>query len=109
MNTCFKKKNIHKYTWQHPGNKQWHCIDYVIMRQKQRKLCQDAGVIRAADCWTDHKPLCVKIKMKVPHKTAASKTRPRFNVSSLKDAEVREIQQCRDEGSEPRMGSGGQW
>ena len=31
MNTYFEK-NIYKYTWQHPGNKPLHCIDYVIMR-----------------------------------------------------------------------------
>ena len=38
MNTTFEKKDIHKYTWQHPGSKKWHCIDYVIMRQAQRKF-----------------------------------------------------------------------
>ena len=27
MNTCFEKKDIHKFTWQHPGSKQWQCID----------------------------------------------------------------------------------
>ena len=26
-NTVFQKKSIHKYTWQYPGSKQWHCID----------------------------------------------------------------------------------
>ena len=29
MNTMFQKKRIHQYTWQHPGSKQWHCIDYM--------------------------------------------------------------------------------
>ena len=29
MNTMFQKKRIHQYTWQHPGSKQWHCIDCV--------------------------------------------------------------------------------
>ena len=31
VNTCFTEKNI----WQHPGNKQWYCIDYTITRQKK--------------------------------------------------------------------------
>ena len=57
MNTVFQKKSIQKYTWQHPGNKQWHCIDYVIMRQRQRQMCCDVSVLRSADCWTDHKLL----------------------------------------------------
>ena len=31
LNTYFEKKNIHKNTWQHPGSKKWHSIDYIIM------------------------------------------------------------------------------
>ena len=64
MNTTFEKKNIHKYTWQHPGSKQWHCIDYIIMRQAQRRLCYDAAVLRTAECWTDHKLLRAKVKLR---------------------------------------------
>ena len=30
MNTWYEKKDIYKYTWQHPGSKMWHCIDYVL-------------------------------------------------------------------------------
>ena len=32
-------------TWQHPGSKQWHCIDYVIMRQRQRQMCSDVRIL----------------------------------------------------------------
>ena len=60
------------------------------MRQRQRKLCLDVDAVRSADCWTDHKVLCTKIRMKVTHKPSASKIRPRFAVSSLREAEVRE-------------------
>ena len=63
MNTTFKKKNIHKYTWQHPGSKQWHCIDYVIMLKGDcaaMLLC----CMRTAECWTDHKLLRAKVKLK---------------------------------------------
>ena len=41
MNTYLKKKTSHKHTWQHSGSKKWHCIDYVIMRKTQRRLCND--------------------------------------------------------------------
>ena len=71
MNTCFEKKNIYKYTWQHHGSKHWHCIDYIIMRQRQRRLCQDVAVIHSADCWTNHKLLCAKIRVKVSYKSPA--------------------------------------
>ena len=56
MNTVFEKE-IHKYTWQHPGSKRWHCIDYIIMKQCQRHMCSDVSVLRSANCWTDHKLL----------------------------------------------------
>jgi len=36
MNTMFAKKRIHQYTWQHPGTKVWHCIDYILMCHSQR-------------------------------------------------------------------------
>ncbi len=52
LNTMYEKKGIHKYTWQHPGSKQWHCIDHLIMRQRQRHLCCGVSVLRSADCWT---------------------------------------------------------
>ncbi len=42
VNTFFEKKDIYKQTWQHPGTKAWHCIDYILMRQNQRKQCSDA-------------------------------------------------------------------
>ena len=62
-NTCSEKKTLHKYTWQHPGSKQWHCIDYVIMRQKQRWLCRDVTVVRSVECWTDRKLLKTQLEL----------------------------------------------
>ena len=46
-NTWFPKRAIHKQTWQHPKSKQWHCIDYVIMRKRHRRRCMDVTVMRA--------------------------------------------------------------
>ena len=89
MNTTFEKKNIHKYTCQHPGSKQWHCIDYIIMRQSQRRLCRDVSVLRSAECWTDHKLLRAKMKLKCPTKVANAKTRKRFAVIGLLDEHIR--------------------
>ena len=28
MNTWFEKRDIYKYTWQHPSSKRWHYINY---------------------------------------------------------------------------------
>ena len=61
MNTFYEKKSIHKQTWQHPGTKNWHCIDYVIMRQSQRRRCVDTQVMRGAECWSDHRMVRARI------------------------------------------------
>ena len=89
MNTTFEKKEVYMYTWQHPGSKQWHCIDYVIMRQSQRKLCCDVTVLRSAECWTDHKLVRVQLKLRAAVKAATSAPKVRFAVSELKEESKR--------------------
>ena len=44
-----------------PKSKQWHCIDYAIMRKAHRRRCLDATVMRGAQCNTDHMMLKVKL------------------------------------------------
>ena len=44
-NTWFVKRDIHKQTWQHPRSKQWSCIDFVVM--KQRDFTTDVS----GQCW----------------------------------------------------------
>ena len=46
----------------------WHCIDYVLMKKRQKWLCFDVGILRSADCWTDHKLLRAKVRLWVPPK-----------------------------------------
>ena len=62
-NTWFEKKTIHKQTWQHPKSKQWSSIDFVVMRQRDRRLCQDVTVRRGAVCNTDHHLVVAKVKL----------------------------------------------
>ena len=57
-NTWFRKKDIYKQTWQHPKSKHWHCIDFAIMRQQDRRQILDAAVKTGAECNTDHQLLC---------------------------------------------------
>ena len=74
-NTWFKKKDIYKQTWQHPKCKQWSCIDYVVMRQKDRRMCLDVTVKRGAECITDHQLLCTKLRLnKITHKKKTNHT-----------------------------------
>ena len=62
-NTWFTKKDIQKQTWQHPKSKKWHCIDYAVLRQKDRRRCLDACVKRGAECNTDHQLLRIRVKV----------------------------------------------
>ena len=55
-NTWYEKRDIYKQTWQHPKSKRWSCIDFVVMRQKNRHMC---AAKRGAVCNTDHAPSCV--------------------------------------------------
>ena len=85
-NTWFKKKEIHKQTWKHPKSKKWSCIDYVIMHQKERKMCLDVTVKRGAECNTDHNFVCAKIRIKKSvHRIRelANKAGRRFDVGKL--------------------------
>ena len=58
----FRKKTIHKQTWQHPKSKQWCCIDYSIVSRAQSWRCLDVVVKRGAACNTDDQMLLVKVK-----------------------------------------------
>ena len=80
MNTMFQIKRIHQYTWQHPGSKQWHCIDYVLMRKNQKMYCVDVLVIHSAMCWTDHNLLCAQFKVKVGRRRVQAVKKKRFAV-----------------------------
>ena len=92
MNTWFEKRAYQKQTWQHPGTKAWHCIDYVLMRQNQRKLCNDTQVMRGADCWTDHKLIRSKLQLQLCRKPKAytCSGRVKYAVEKLSDPKVKE-------------------
>ena len=94
MNSFFEKKNIHKQTWQHPGTKAWHCIDFVIMRQNQRKCCVDTQVMRGAECWSDHRLVRAKLRVnnscrrRMPQ-NGQKRGAKRLNMNQLKSDDVR--------------------
>ena len=88
-NTWFKKRNIHKQTWQHPKSNKWHCIDYIIVRQDHRRKCLDTMVMRGAECNTDHQLRRMKWLINTNRKHwSRGRKRPtgamgRFDVSKL--------------------------
>ena len=67
MNTWLQKKNICYGTWMYPATKQFHMIDLIMMRAKQRVCCGDVQVMKGANCWTNHKLVRAKLRLTLPH------------------------------------------
>ena len=90
MNTFFHKKDIHKQSWQHPGTKLWHCIDFVVMRQCQRERCFDVQVMRGATCWSDHRMVRAKVSVRMDRKLVGRKKErsKKLNIGPLRNEEV---------------------
>ena len=73
----FQKKIIHKYTWQYPGRKQWHCIDCDYEVEAETNV-------------VDHKLLIGQLKVHFPVKISKITMRRRFAVGALKEDKVQE-------------------
>ena len=54
-NTLFQLKDMHKTTWMHPRSKNWHILDYVIIKQRDRSDVHITRVMRGAELSTDHR------------------------------------------------------
>ena len=59
MNTFFKHKEIHKFTWEAKGHKS--IIDYFVTNMKTSKAIQDIRVYRSNAIDSDHYLLCAKV------------------------------------------------
>ena len=59
MNTLFKHKDIHKFTWEARGHKS--IIDYFITNMKTSKVIQDIRVYRSNEIGSYHYLLCAKV------------------------------------------------
>jgi len=59
MNTSFKHKEIHKFTWEARGHKS--IIGYFITNMKTSKVIQDIRVYRSNEIGSNHYLLCAKV------------------------------------------------
>jgi hypothetical protein len=60
MNTLFKHKEIHKFTWEARGHKS--ITDYFITNMKTLLVFQDTKVYRNSEIDSNHYLLCAKSK-----------------------------------------------
>ena len=55
LNTCFRHRPIHKYTWYSNDGKTRRTLDYVISAPYLRKCCTDVRVRNSYDFKSDHR------------------------------------------------------
>ena len=79
------RRRRYKVTWRYPMSKQWSCIDYVIIRESDRRMCSDVTVKRGAVCNTDHQFLRASMRMawRGVKKRAGMNEGKRYDVSGL--------------------------
>ena len=86
-NTLFQQSDHKKVTWLHHRSKSWHLLDYVIVRKRDRQDLRIVSVCRSAECWTDHRLVRAKLKVRIRRKMRANVSRAprRINVTRLRD------------------------
>ena len=72
-NSIFQQRDQFKGTWRHPRAKQWHTLDYVIVRQKDRNSVNLTRAERGTECWSDHRLVRSQLKVCIPRKKRRSK------------------------------------
>ncbi|XP_040289820.1 LOW QUALITY PROTEIN: uncharacterized protein LOC121002429 [Bufo bufo] len=67
-NTIFRLPTSKKTSWMHPRSKNWHLIDYVIVRRKDYRKLRVTKAMPSADCWTDHRFIISKLNIHIKPK-----------------------------------------
>nr|VZI31176.1 unnamed protein product [Spirometra erinaceieuropaei] len=68
-NTFFCLPGREKATWRHPRSRQWHLLDYVLVRRRDQRDVLVTKAIAGADGWTDHRLVLSKMRIRLqPHR-----------------------------------------
>ncbi|BHF85807.1 hypothetical protein SprV_1002898000 [Sparganum proliferum] len=60
-NTFFCLPEREKATWRHPRSRQWHLLDYVLVRRRDQLDVLVTKAIAGADGWTDNRLVITKM------------------------------------------------
>nr|VZI41647.1 unnamed protein product [Spirometra erinaceieuropaei] len=74
-----------KATWRHPRSRQWHLLDYVLVRRRDQRDVLVAKAIAGADGWTDHRLIMSKMRIRLQSRRRPQGKRPpgKLNVALL--------------------------
>uniref|UniRef100_A0A0B7BSR0 Reverse transcriptase domain-containing protein n=3 Tax=Arion vulgaris TaxID=1028688 RepID=A0A0B7BSR0_9EUPU len=91
-NSLFRLPTRNKTSWMHPRSKQWHLIDYVIVRKNDRRDVRVTKAMCGAECWTDHRLIVSKLNLRIKPRKRHQGRKPTKNlaVSKLKSSAVTE-------------------
>nr|VZI12368.1 unnamed protein product [Spirometra erinaceieuropaei] len=64
-NTFFCLPEREKATWRHPRSRQWHLLDYVLVRRRDQRDVLVTKAIASADGWTDHRLVISKMRIRL--------------------------------------------
>nr|VZI14314.1 unnamed protein product [Spirometra erinaceieuropaei] len=84
-NTFFCLPEREKATWRHPRSRQWHLVDYVLVRRRDQRDVLVTKATAGADGWTDHRLVISKMRIRLqPHRRPQGKRPPgKLNVALL--------------------------
>nr|VZI07180.1 unnamed protein product [Spirometra erinaceieuropaei] len=64
-NTFFCLPEREKATWRHPRSRQWHLLDYVLVRRRDQRDVLVSKAIAGADGWTEHRLVISKMRIRL--------------------------------------------
>nr|VZI44911.1 unnamed protein product [Spirometra erinaceieuropaei] len=84
-NTFFCLPEREKATWRHPRSRQWHLLDYVLVRRRDQRDVLVTKAIAGADGWTDHRLVISKMRIRLQPRRRPQDKRPpgKLNVDLL--------------------------
>ncbi|BHF66011.1 hypothetical protein SprV_0200902500 [Sparganum proliferum] len=84
-NTFFCLPEREKVTWRHPRSRQWHLLDYVIVRRRDQRDVLVTKAIAGADGWTDHRFVISKMRLRLQPRRRPQGKRPpgKLNIALL--------------------------
>jgi len=85
----FPHKECHKRTWRSPDGVIVNQIDHLAFSRRWRSSLPNVPMLRGADVGSDHHLLMAKVRLKIAKVRKGESGRVCFEVSKLKDLEVR--------------------
>ena len=89
VNTMYKQPKRLLYTWKSPGDLHRNQIDYVLVKNRFKNAVITCKTYPGADIGSDHNPVIMKMKLKLKIPQSKRNRCLRFDVSQLKDGEIR--------------------